>query len=145
VIVPLESRASFVRITISDPGQPTLLEGIALHLDCLVAPVWAATATIRTLLARLETPATQPITGTDVKTRRDGEALRRAETDGPVIRFAQENVTNAVLQGASDVHVECTKDGFAVPFRLDGVLVPQRTDLSLDPSAVIAGMKVWRA
>jgi general secretion pathway protein E len=68
--------------------------------------------------------------------------LRRAETDGPVIRFVQEKLTDAVLQGASDVHVECTEDGYAVRFRLNGVLVPQRVDGALDALAVIARLKV---
>jgi general secretion pathway protein E len=138
----VESATSNIRIATNDPGNAALLEEIAFHLDRPVAPVGATTATIRTLLAQLETPAAQPITGSDVQAQRDAEALRRAETDGPVIRFVQEKLTDAVLQGASDVHVECAEDGYAVRFRLNGLLVPQRVDPSLDAAAVIARLKV---
>ncbi len=140
VIAPLAGPGPNIRIATTDPGNATLFEEIGFHLDRPVMPVGATTATIRKLLADLETP--QPASGTDAQVQRDTEALRRAETDGPVIRFVQEKLTDAVLQGASDVHVECSEDGYTVRFRLNGVLVPQRIDPALDAAAVVARLKV---
>lgn len=132
-----------LRVATNDPANTSLLEEIAFHIDRNVVAVGAPTADIRRLLSELE-PKEGPTTeGThDAQIQRDADALRRAETDGPVIRFVQEQLTDAVLQGASDVHVECTEDGFAVRFRLNGVLVPQRVDHSLDAASVIARLKV---
>ncbi len=141
VIVPLRSPGHEVRIATTDPGNAALLEELVFHLDRPVVPLGATTATIRHLLAGIE--ASEPVPGgPDAQIQRDSEALRRAEADGPVIRFVQEKLTDAVLQGASDLHVESTEDGYAVRFRLSGVLVPQRIDAALEAAAIIARLKV---
>jgi len=142
LLVPLISASPEVLIATMDPGNASLLEELAFHLDRKVIPVGATTATIRRLLAEIEAPEPQAAQASDAQVQRDSEALRRGETDGPVIRFVQEKLTDAVLQGASDVHVECTEDGFAVRFRLNGVLVPQRIDASLEATSIIARLKV---
>jgi general secretion pathway protein E len=140
VIAPLLSQGPTVRFATTDPGNSALFDELAFHLDRPVEPIGATTAAVRKLLAGLETSETP--TTSEVQVQRDTDMLRRAETDGPVIRFVQEKLTDAVLQGASDVHVECTEDGYAVRFRLNGVLVPQRVDGALDALAVIARLKV---
>jgi type II secretory ATPase GspE/PulE/Tfp pilus assembly ATPase PilB-like protein len=140
MIAPLTGPGPDIRVATTDPGNAALFEEIGFHLDRPVVPVGATTATIRKLLAELEAP--QATGGSDAQVQRDAEAMRRAETDGPVIRFVQEKLTDAVLQGASDLHVECTEDGYAVRFRLNGVLVPQRVDPALEAAAVVARLKV---
>jgi type II secretory ATPase GspE/PulE/Tfp pilus assembly ATPase PilB-like protein len=140
VIAPLTGPGPNIRIATTDPGNVALFEEIGFHLDRPVVPVGATTATIRKLLAELEAP--QATGGSDAQVQRDAETMRRAETDGPVIRFVQEKLTDAVLQGASDLHVECTEDGYAVRFRLNGVLVPQRVDPALEATSVVARLKV---
>lgn len=143
MLVPLASSGPAVRIATNDPASGRQLEEIAFHLDRPVVAVGATSADVRRLLAELEPDDRPPVEGSsDAQLLRDAEALRRAETDGPVIRFVQEKLTDAVLQGASDVHVECTEDGYTVRFRLNGVLVPQRVDHALDSAAVIARLKV---
>jgi general secretion pathway protein E len=66
----------------------------------------------------------------DVELQRpDGEEhvqadVRDLATQPPVIRFVNLLVADAFEAGASDIHLEATKDGLATRFRLDGVLVP---------------------
>ena len=143
LIVPLVGDGTVVRLATNDPANLGLLEEVAFHVDRKVVAVGATTAEVRRLLADLE-PRDRQVQdqGHDAQIERDVEALRRAETDGPVIRFVQEKLTDAVLQGASDVHVESTEDGYSVRFRLNGVLVLQRVDHALDAAAVIARLKV---
>lgn len=143
LIVPLVGDGTVVRLATNDPANMGLLEEVAFHVDRKVVAVGATTAEVRRLLADLE-PRDRQVQeqGHDTQIERDVEALRRAETDGPVIRFVQEKLTDAVLQCASDIHVESTEDGYAVRFRLNGVLVPQRVDHALDAASVIARLKV---
>lgn len=142
LLVPLQSPGSELFVATMDPGNAAQIEELAFHLDRPVVPVGATTAVIRRLLAEIE-PADRPSSaGNDLQIERDAEALRRAETDGPVIRFVQEKLTDAVLQGASDLHVECTEDGYAIRYRINGVLVPQRVDGGLEAASVIARLKV---
>ncbi len=142
LIAPLKGNGPVARIAMTDPGNAALLDELEFHLERAVEPVGATTATIRALLARIDQPDTQTGAERDSQALRDAEALRRSEIDGPVIRFMQEKLTDAVLQGASDLHVESTEDGFAMRFRINGVLVPQRVDGTLNAASVIARLKV---
>jgi type IV pilus assembly protein PilB len=49
--------------------------------------------------------------------------LRESADDAPVIRLVNQIITQAVAQGASDVHLEPSATGLRVRFRIDGVLV----------------------
>ena len=142
VLAPLLSNRTAAQIAMTDPGNAALVAELAFHLERPVEPVGATTATVRMLLARIEQPDTRSGAEVDAQASRDAEALRRGEIDGPVIRFVQEKLTDAVLQGASDLHVESTEDGFAMRFRINGVLVPQRVDGTLNAASVIARLKV---
>jgi general secretion pathway protein E len=142
VIAPLAGDEPVIRVAMADPGNAELLGEIAFHLDRPVMPVGASTTTIRALLANL-TPTTEANGhALSAQTQRDVETLRRSEIDGPVIKFVQEKLTDAVIAGASDVHVESTEDGIALRYRINGVLVQQRTEPSLNPASVIARLKV---
>jgi general secretion pathway protein E len=142
LIAPLKTDGPVVRIATTDPNNLALLEELVFVLERSVEPVGATTATIRALLARIEQPDATPEAEIEAQTLRDADALRRTEIDGPVIRFVQEKLTDAVLQGASDLHVESTEDGFAMRFRINGILVPQRVDSTLNPASVVARLKV---
>jgi len=143
LVVPLRSGDGDLALLVADPGDQELLREIAYHLDRPLRPIGAPAALVRRLLAEPgdADPAADEATRT-TQLSRDQSALRNTDAEGPVIRFVQQMFADAVLQGASDVHVECTADGFAVRFRIHGLLVPQRGDPALDPAAVVARLKV---
>lgn len=142
LVVPLESDGDAVAIAAADPLDHALMAELAFHLERPVVPVGATTGAVRKFLAKLDAPKSADKAQTDRQVERDVEALRRGDAEGPVIRFVQEKLTDAVLQGASDFHLEATGDSYSLRFRISGVLVPQRVDRSLDPSAVVARLKV---
>jgi general secretion pathway protein E len=49
--------------------------------------------------------------------------VRISEDTSPVVRLVHSTVYDALRAGASDIHLESTASGFAVRYRLDGVLV----------------------
>lgn len=56
---------------------------------------------------------------------------REDDVEGPVVRLTQELIEAALLEGATDIHIEPTEDSSAVRFRVDGRLrdvstVPKR-------------------
>jgi general secretion pathway protein E len=142
ILAPLVSEGDVMSIAMADPANTALLGEIAFHLDRAVTPVGASTATIRALLAGLAPSSEADGHALSAQTQRDVETLRRSEIDGPVIKFVQEKLSDAVIAGASDVHFESTEDGFSLRYRINGVLVLQRGDPSLNPAAVIARLKV---
>ena len=48
--------------------------------------------------------------------------LLETENDAPIIRLINALLTQAVREGASDVHLEGYQDGLRVRYRVDGVL-----------------------
>ena len=142
LLAPLKLPNGDIAIAMADPANFELRTEISFHLGYPVTFMGAATATIRKLLARLDLPDDVIEQQRAVRVQKDTETLRRTEADGPVIKFVQEKLADAVVAGASDIHVESTEDGYSLRFRINGVLVPQRVDPTLNPASVLARLKV---
>jgi type II secretory ATPase GspE/PulE/Tfp pilus assembly ATPase PilB-like protein len=65
----------------------------------------------------------------------DAGELRARATDAPVIQLINAILGDALRTGASDVHLESTRDGLRVRMRLDGVL----RDVSMYAGALMPG------
>ncbi len=64
------------------------------------------------------------------------EELRELGEDAPIVRLANMIITQAIADGASDIHVEPTKECVKVRYRVDGVMLdnmvlPKRVQASL--------------
>ncbi|MDW8105850.1 MAG: type II secretion system ATPase GspE [Armatimonadota bacterium] len=64
------------------------------------------------------------------------EELREIADDAPVVRLANMIITQAINDGASDIHIEPTRDCVKVRYRIDGVMIdsmvlPKRVQASL--------------
>lgn len=138
---PLASPSDAALVAVADPLNTALLVELAFHLECPVHVVAATTQQVREILASGNAKETGPQNGA-LSAERDTEALRKTDIDGPVIRFVQELLNDAVLAGASDIHVEASEEAFRVRFRLNGVLVPQLGNPALNPQSVVARLKV---
>ncbi len=53
-------------------------------------------------------------------------ALQLSEQASPVVRLLDSLLYDALQDGASDIHLECTSTGLALRYRIDGVLLGQR-------------------
>ena len=54
-------------------------------------------------------------------------ALNMSEQASPVVRLLNATLYDALQDGASDVHIECTARGALIRFRIDGVMAAVRT------------------
>jgi type IV pilus assembly protein PilB len=64
------------------------------------------------------------------------EELREIADDAPIVRLANMIITQAINDGASDIHIEPTRDCIKVRYRIDGVMIdslilPKRVQASL--------------
>ncbi len=71
------------------------------------------------LAARRESPAATPDESFEADAMGD---LRAQANDAPVVQLVNAMLADALRTGASDVHLESTRDGLRVRFRQDGVL-----------------------
>lgn len=51
-----------------------------------------------------------------------GEDLKKKADDLPIVRIVDTLVSHAIIQGASDIHIEPTEDALIVRYRIDGIL-----------------------
>lgn len=155
--VPLLTAEGTPVLLLADPGNDDLAREIAFLLGG-PRPLQGATASeIRSLLASAAAadegasqPAPTPGTTAPISaeppntalTPREAALLRADATEGPVIKYVQDILSDAVSAGASDIHIEMRAEGLMLRFRLNGILQPQPPGPALDPSGVIARLKV---
>ncbi len=83
---------------------------------------------------------------TDLKTLADElpepDDLLESEDDAPIIRLINALLTEAVKEGASDIHIEPFENRLVVRFRIDGVLREALASQKAIASAVVSRIKV---
>ncbi len=72
----------------------------------------------------------------------DPEDLEKLATDLPVIRIVDTLLKHAILQGASDIHIEPAEKEAIVRYRVDGILHDAMTLPKTSGPAIVARIKV---
>lgn len=134
VVLPLTLKGDSVVVAVSDPLHLEPLEEIRLILGMDVIAVYASKEAI--LLAiqgsynQAEGAASQLIRdlkgdGDDLFKEGEVESydlLDRRTGQSPIVKLLNLILTEAIQQGASDIHFEPSPDGLRVRYRIDGVL-----------------------
>lgn len=93
---------------------------------------------LKTEAAGVLTPAKEDA-GTPPATTED---LKKLAEDMPVVRIADTLIRHAILQGASDIHIEPGEKEMAVRYRIDGILRSAMTLPKMIAPALVARVKV---
>lgn len=72
----------------------------------------------------------------------DGEDLKKAAEDLPVVKIVDTLLKHAILQGASDIHIEPEEKDVVTRFRIDGVLHDAMTLPRMILPGIVARIKV---
>ena len=70
------------------------------------------------------------------------ESLKKVAEDLPVIRIVETLLKHAVLQNASDIHIECMEDDVLVRYRIDGMLHDAMVLPKIAATSITARIKV---
>ena len=68
--------------------------------------------------------------------------LEKLAEDIPIVRVVDSILEHAILEGASDIHIEPTETEVGVRFRVDGVLRPVMTFPHIVASGIVARIKI---
>lgn len=141
-VYPLAITPEVAIVAIADPFDSNLLATIAYLLDRRVEPRLALASHIDDALQRLNEPneleVDDPLTSAVGAANEDDiQRLRDIASEAPVIRFVTKIIINAIMQRASDVHIEPSLSGLRVRYRIDGVM-REVERLSLDMQAGVA-------
>lgn len=146
LVLPISTETDSLTIAISDPFRHEALEGIRFKTGKVIRLVMAEPAQIEAALDGLPNEAGSDATVKshvdDALSERDIERIRELAAGAPVIRWTDAIFEEAVLDGASDIHLDHYDGGMRVRFRIDGRLQDRPAPLHLDPDAIASRIKV---
>ena len=86
------------------------------------------------------TKSPKPTDG-DGSPEEEAELSKLAE-DIPIVRVVDSILEHAILEGASDIHIEPTETEVVIRFRVDGILRPMMTFPKMIASGIVARIKI---
>ncbi len=159
-IIAFEKTKTALKVAMLDPGNIQILDFIRKKVSLDVIPHLTDEESIKTALKQYKKSlkaefgdiideGAEKMTAelTDKKnksgaTKKDIKKLKEEAKDLPVVRIVDTLLKHAILQGASDIHIEPTEKEVIVRYRVDGVLHDTMTLPRQVLSGVVARIKV---
>ncbi|MFI0435146.1 MAG: type II secretion system ATPase GspE [Parachlamydiaceae bacterium] len=132
-VLPIREKGNVVTIAVADPLNLTPLEELRFLLNCDVEAVYSPREVILTAIHdcyNTEDGAASQMIAHLTDKNEDGKAddvevfdlLDQGRHQSPIIQLLNLILTEAIQQGASDIHFEPSENGMRVRYRIDGVL-----------------------
>lgn len=149
-IVPVKREGSILTIAVADPLDYNGINDIGIYTRLKVNPVIAEREKIETKIRELYTTQKAFAAAKELSDSQQELATDAIQggSDQPIIRFVNNMIEQAVLQKASDIHIEPQEKIMRIRFRVDGHLsLYMETNAELIPSVVsriklIGGMNI---
>ena len=135
VVLPLKREGRTLTVAMADPTDLGLLEDLKFITRYDLFPVIAGEYTLRTLIEKHYGSANDQQFQDILKEFEEGEdvevvaeeeedsATQAQIDDAPVVKLVEGILKNAVLKGASDIHIEPFEHEIRVRYRIDGALM----------------------
>ncbi|MBO3739649.1 GspE/PulE family protein [Actinoplanes flavus] len=125
-------------VGVTDPADVVALDDVRASTGMTIRPVVVARSEVRRIIERLQRE------GADLADLADegqddqaGMAAQATSTDdAPIVRYVNSLIEQAVMNRASDLHLEPTEDDMRVRYRIDGVL----HEVDLVPRGVMSAL-----
>ncbi|MEU4558804.1 ATPase, T2SS/T4P/T4SS family [Actinoplanes sp. NPDC023936] len=125
-------------VGVTDPADVVALDDVRAATGMTIRPVVVARSEVRRIIERLQRE------GADLADLADDAiddsagmaAQATSSEDAPIVRYVNSLIEQAVMNRASDLHLEPTEDDMRVRYRIDGVL----HELDVVPRGVMAAL-----
>ena len=138
-IIAYQHTTDQLQVAMADPRDRQIVEFIQKKVDKPVSIAQASRSSIRSGLSQyqesLDTEL-QEILSTVGAVAVSGDDLNKAAEDLPVVRTVDLILKHAILQDASDIHIEPTEKSVIIPYRVDRIL----HDMLTLPRDFLAGL-----
>jgi type IV pilus assembly protein PilB len=113
-----------LRLILGSDVEPVLAdeEDILEAIGRFYADDHSAQEAVQTALREIDLDEIEVATASSETDEMGVEQLRELVEEAPVVRLSNLILSQAVRDGASDIHIEPTREGVRVRFRLDGIL-----------------------
>lgn len=137
IVLPIKDLGKSVIVAVADPLNLTPLEELRFLLNCNVEAVYspreAILSAIHDCYNTQDGAASQLIADLTDKNEEGREEIEifdlldQGRQQSPIIQLLNLILTEAIQQGASDIHFEPSENGMRVRYRIDGVLQSRHT------------------
>ncbi len=130
-------------VALSDPDDVMALDDVRAATGMGIRPVVAARSELRKLIDRVKRQDSN--LGAVVTSAQEDESVAQLGSvtdDGPIVRYVNSLIEQAIQSRASDLHLEPTATDMRVRFRIDGVLHEIDKVPSGVQSALISRLKI---
>ncbi|MEY4774303.1 MAG: Type secretion system protein [Planctomycetota bacterium] len=116
-LLPVLEKAGKLVVAIDDPGKRILLDQLRFVLGMEVAAALATPSGLKRAISKAHGESDEASLAKAMRSEAaDGDG------DAPIVRLVQRTFKDALEQRASDIHVEPSRSGVRVRFRVDGML-----------------------
>jgi type IV pilus assembly protein PilB len=134
-------------VAMPNPSNVIAIDDLAIITGLHIEPVVVSRADLDALLARLsradqleEEPA--PPTAQDEVAAATAELAAAADENSPTVRLVRSIISQAIAQGASDLHFDPAGDHLKVRFRIDGIMAEAMRIPARQAPRVISRIKI---
>ncbi len=142
-VLPISRAGDRIMVAIADPENVVVLDDVAAVVR---APIATAVAEPEAILAaidryhrvdsELEELTSAFVAGGEVDDPWSQDVADSGVDEAPIIRFVNLIISQAIMDRASDIHIEPMRDELRVRYRIDGVL----TTVQSVPRSMVAGV-----
>ncbi|MET0424515.1 MAG: ATPase, T2SS/T4P/T4SS family, partial [Actinoplanes sp.] len=124
-------------VGVTDPGDVVALDDVRAATGMIVRPVVVARSEVRRIIEKLQRESSD--LGEMVDDLDDSSAMTaqaNSADDAPIVRYVNNLIEQAIMNRASDLHLEPSEDEMRVRYRIDGVL----HEVDIVPRGVMAAL-----
>lgn len=156
-VIPLDIEGRTITVAMADPADIVMLDDLKAVTNCEIVPLVAEESDIveaisqyyrgKSSLADAAVKLEDSDEASEVRNGSDSEELqiddlRNLGEQAPVVEMVNQIIYKAAKAGASDIHIEPTREGLTVRFRIDGVLRDSVTIPRSAKAAIISRVKI---
>lgn len=125
-------------VGVTDPGDVVALDDVRAATGMTVRPVVVARSEVRRIIEKLQRESSDlgELAEVDQDDQSGMSAQATSVDDAPIVRYVNNLIEQAVMNRASDLHLEPTEDDMRVRYRIDGVL----HEVDVVPRGVMAAL-----
>jgi type IV pilus assembly protein PilB len=110
-------------VGVTDPADVVALDDVRAATGMTIRPVVVARSEVRRIIEKLQREGADLADLADEADDQAGMSAQATSTDdAPIVRYVNSLIEQAVMNRASDLHLEPTEDDMRVRYRIDGVL-----------------------
>jgi type IV pilus assembly protein PilB len=143
-LIPIQRQGGKIKVAIADPLNYEAIEEVRMLTGAMILPLIAAKSEIEEAIRkhyRLEDSMGKLLDEIDLSQEIHPEE-DQDEQSAPIIRLVHQIIQSAVLQKASDIHIDPQEKQVVVRYRMDGILQTEKVMQKSIQNVLTARLKI---